>query len=109
MMSHRRAAFAALAASLLSLAGPALAQNADFRLNNGLGQPISEVYVSSSGENSWGSDLMGANVLAPGGVLTLSVPAGQCLNDIRLVLADGTTLERRRLNTCELTDVNVTP
>lgn len=97
------------AAFLVLGTGASLAQNPDFRLNNGLGQPINEVYVSSSATNAWGPDLLGANVLAPGGVLSVSVPAGQCVNDIRLVLASGATMERRGLNTCQLTDVNVTP
>ncbi|WP_426957855.1 hypothetical protein [Muricoccus radiodurans] len=108
MLTRRLGAlFATLPLALA--AGTALAQNADFRLNNRLDQPINEVYISSSGQGSWGPDLMGANVLAPGGVLSLTVPPGQCLNDIRLVLADGSTMERRQINTCELTDVNVTP
>ncbi|WP_426957258.1 hypothetical protein [Muricoccus radiodurans] len=52
---------------------------------------------------------MGANILAPRSVLSLTVPAGRCMNDIRLVLADGSAMERRQINTCALTHVNVTP
>ena len=48
-------------------------------------------------------------VLVPGGVLTISVPKGLCMNDIKLVLANGTALERCQFNICTLGDVTVTP
>ena len=96
---------------LVGLAGGhALAQgNPDFRLNNRSGQTINEVYVSSSNVNSWGQDRLGANVLPSGQSLEISLPAGQCVNDIRVVLGSGRALERRGVNTCELTDFDVNP
>ena len=110
-MSPRRS-LALLAASFLVFgAGSASAQsnNPDFRVNNRTNTVINEIYVSSAREQSWGRDLLGQNVLSPGQSFMVSLPAGQCLNDIRVVFATGQSMERRAVNTCEITDFNVTP
>lgn len=93
------------------LAGPALAQSSDpsFRLNNRTGQTIMEVYVSSSQVSSWGQDRLGSSVLPAGQSLAIRLPTGQCLNDIKVVLAGGRAMERRQVNTCNITDFNVDP
>jgi hypothetical protein len=105
----RRGLPAALLA--LGLAGPALGQSSDpsFRLNNRTGQTIMEVYVSSSQVSSWGQDRLGSNVLPAGQSLTIRLPTGQCVNDIRVVMAGGRAMERRQVNTCAITDFNVDP
>ena len=99
-----------LAATLLAAPGLALAQgnNPDFRLNNGTGVTINEVYVSSSASGNWGRDLLGNNTLPSGGSLGITLPAGQCLNDIRVVYENGTPQEQRGVNTCGITDFNFT-
>ncbi len=98
----------ALVAALAALALPAAAQsnNPDFRLNNRGQQPINEIYVSSSADANWGQDRLGVNVLPAGQSFMLVLPAGQCMNDIRVIWADGRNQERRQVNTCNLTDVN---
>jgi hypothetical protein len=109
MRLPRRGLPAALFA--FALAGPALAQSSDpsFRLNNRTGQTIMEVYVSSSQVSSWGQDRLGANVLPAGQSLMIRLPTGQCVNDIKVVLAGGRAMERRQVNTCNITDFNVDP
>ncbi|WP_237214658.1 hypothetical protein [Falsiroseomonas oryziterrae] len=100
-----------LAAALVlgGLAAPALAQSNDpsFRVNNRSGVTINEIYVSSSNDNSWGPDRLGANVLAPGQTLVVRLPQAQCINDIRIVYANGQVHERRRVDTCQITDYNM--
>ncbi|MGG5819596.1 hypothetical protein [Falsiroseomonas sp. HW251] len=100
-----------LPAALLSLtlAAPAMAQSQDpsFRVNNRTGNTINEIYVSSANDNSWGQDRLGANVLAPGQSFTIRLPQAQCLNDIRIVFANGQAHERRRVDTCQITDYNM--
>lgn len=102
-----------LPAALLAigLSGPAMAQVTDpsFRLNNRSGQTINEVYVSSSEVSSWGQDRLGADVLPAGRTLTIRLPNGQCVNDIKVVFANGRALERMRVNTCNITDYNIDP
>lgn len=106
-MSLRRSLLAAAAVSL-ALAGTARAQTTDpsFRLNNRSNETIMEVYVSSSNDQSWGQDHLGANVLPPGQTFIVRLPNGQCVNDIRIVVDGGRSVERRQINTCRLTDIN---
>ncbi|MBP0495292.1 hypothetical protein [Roseomonas indoligenes] len=102
---------AVLACSLALLgSGGASAQsnNPDFRLNNRTGSTINEVYVSSSARANWGRDLLGDNTLPSGQSLNVVLPAGQCMNDIRVVYANGAAQERRQVNTCGITDFNFT-
>jgi len=112
-MNARRVFFglgaaAAATAFAFGLASAAQAQTTDpsFRLNNRSNQTIMELYVSSSAVSNWGGDLLGTNVLAPGQSFVVRLPNGQCQNDIRIVLEGGRAVERRQINTCELTDIN---
>ena len=112
-MTLRRAflglgAFATAGVLVLGLSGAAQAQSTDpsFRLNNRSNQTIMELYVSSSNDSNWGRDLLGADVLAPGQTATVRLPNGQCVNDIRIVLEGGRSIDRRQINTCNLTDIN---
>ena len=96
-------------AALLGLALPAIAQqsnNPDFRLNNRGAQAINEIYVSSSADQNWGQDRLGVNILPPGQSFMVVLPAGQCMNDVRVIWADGQNVERRQVNTCDITDMN---
>ena len=96
---------------LLGLAAPAMAQSSDpsFRINNRSGVTIQEAYVSSAARSDWGPDQLGQNVLHHGQSLTVRLPVGECINDIRLVFANGRSLERRNVNTCNITDYNIDP
>jgi hypothetical protein len=112
-MTSRRALFglctiAAAAAFALGFAGAAQAQSTDpsFRLNNRSNQTILEVYASSSSTSDWGRDHLGANVLPPGQSFIIRLPAGQCINDIRIVIEGGRNIDRMQINTCNLTDIN---
>ncbi|HWT08792.1 MAG TPA: hypothetical protein VN329_06480 [Roseomonas sp.] len=109
-MTARRAFFGLGAATAFAfgLAGAAQAQSTDpsFRLNNRSNGTIMEVYVSSSQDSNWGQDLLGANVLPAGQTFVVRLPNGQCVNDIKVVLEGGRAIERRQINTCNLTDIN---
>ncbi len=108
-MLHRRLLLACAAGALgLGFAGTAAAQSTDpsFRLNNRSNQTIMEIYVSSSQDQNWGRDLLGANVLPPGQTFIVRLPDGQCMNDIRIVVEGGRAIERMQINTCNLTDIN---
>jgi hypothetical protein len=96
------------AAFLIGLAGAAQAQSTDpsFRLNNRSNQTIMEIYASSASDSNWGRDHLGANVLPPGQSFIVRLPAGQCVNDIRIVIEGGQNIDRMQINTCNLTDIN---
>ncbi|MBK1657452.1 hypothetical protein [Paracraurococcus ruber] len=103
--------FAALAALpvLLGAQAPAeatrvsnWAADPSFRLVNRHSQPMHQVYVSPTGQRDWGADRLGQEVLAPGRFARITLPAGRCVNDIRVIFADGRALERRQVDTCVL-------
>ena len=64
---------------------------------------IIEIYVSPRAVSTCGVDLLGVNTLAPGARFNLLLPAGQCMNDARVVFNDGQATERRQVNTRNLT------
>jgi hypothetical protein len=103
----RRFVPACLLALAAVFATPASAQqNPDFWLVNNSGRTIAEAYVSSSSVNNWGADVLGQNVLASGMRFAIRPPRdGTCIFDIRVVYSDGTAEERRRVNTCTISDV----
>ena len=104
-LTLRRSALAA--AAVVGLAAPALAQSNDpsFRLTNNGNAVLNEVYVSSSANQNWGADRLGDRALNVGGSYVIRLPAGQCVNDIRVVWANGQSRERRQVNTCNVTDI----
>jgi hypothetical protein len=80
--------------------------NPSFVLTNGTNATIREVYVSLSTDNNWGGDRLGANILNPGQRLSVSLPAvGVCTVDIRVVYMNGQSSERRRVETCSLSQL----
>lgn len=82
-----------------------VAGNPSFNFVNGSGVTIREIYVSLSTESNWGGDRLGANVLQPGQALSISLPAvGVCQVDMRVVYMDGRALERRRVETCSVSN-----
>lgn len=91
---------------LAALSSPAAAQNPDFWVVNSSGKTIHQVYVSSSQISNWGNDLLGQNVLASGQRFAIR-PArdGTCVFDIRVVYADNSVAEQRRINTCNINEV----
>lgn len=105
-----RRAWLAIAAATLMLAGEASAQpNPDFWISNTSGRQINEIYVSPSTETNWGSDWLREHVLASGQRYAIRPRRdGTCVFDIRVVFADGSSEERRRVNVCTVNEVAFT-
>jgi hypothetical protein len=78
-----------------------------FRLTNRSAATLNELYVSSATDSNWGADRLGQGVLPGGRQLVVRLPMGQCVNDIRAVYAGGRVIERRRVDTCALTDLHL--
>ncbi|TDH63532.1 hypothetical protein E2C06_06805 [Dankookia rubra] len=66
---------------------------------------MDEIHVSPAGSRAWGADRPGQDVLVPGRFARTGLPAGECLHDIRVALADGRAVERRRVGTCTASQV----
>ena len=112
---HRRALIAALIGAALissSAATPAAAQSNDpsFRVVNRTSDVVQEVYASPSTQQNWGQDRLGSDIIQPGASHIVRLPAdGNCVYDIRFVYQNGRSEEKRNLNTCNLTDVVLSP
>lgn len=86
-------------------AAPAASQgNASFNLVNHGRQAMREVYVSSARDANWGEQRL-PRPMNPGAHLAVQLPAGDCVNDIRIVWADGRPEERRQVDTCRITNL----
>ncbi len=86
---------------------PAGADDPSFRLINRGRSELDEVYVSPTGDDDWGRDRLGDDVIAAGATRIIRMPRGSCSYDVRVVFADGKAVERRRLNLCTITDLRV--
>lgn len=97
----------ALALAVAFAPGMARAQSGDpsFRIINNAAGTINEIYVSSAATSDWGPDRLGERSLGRGASTVVRLPAGQCVNDVRIVYASGEATERRRVDTCKLTDM----
>jgi hypothetical protein len=87
--------------------GQGAGQNASFNLVNHGRQPIREIYVSSARDTHWGDDRLGRQNLTPGRYLAVQLPANDCVNDVRVVWADGRAEDRRGIDTCRLVNLVV--
>lgn len=77
-----------------------------FRVTNASPRIISRLYLRDAALTNWGSDLLGQEVLAAGGTSNFRAPSGG-VYDMRLIFADRQTLERRRVNICSATPIQV--
>jgi hypothetical protein len=76
-----------------------------FRLVNRDPAAVHQIFVSPAGSRGWGADRLGQDVLIPGRFARIDLPAGPCLHDIRVVFADGRAVERRRVDTCAMSQM----
>lgn len=82
----------------------------DFNLHNNADVDIQEVYVSASGEDTWGADILEADILAAGESADVSFDDGSdnCVYDLRAVAEDGRELDARQINFCEVSNYTIT-
>lgn len=100
-----------LACGLSLLAGAATAQNADFKLVNATGYPISHLYVSPSNSKSWGKDLLGAHTIEKGETWNITFPQSksQCVQDMKIVFEDDDSEAIwDNFNLCEISKITLT-
>lgn len=80
------------------------AGNPSFNLVNHGRMPVREVYVSSVRVTDWGQQRL-PRALQPGEHLMVRLPENDCVNDIRVVWADGRIEDRRGVDTCRLVNL----
>lgn len=89
--------------TVLMMGQSVLAEDLTFRLKNSSDSPLVEFYVEDSSENNWGENLLSDSV-NPGEVGKVTIADGRttCTYDILGVFADGSKLDERQLDLCEL-------
>ena len=101
---------AAVAAATLLLPGIAQAQDGrDFKLTNGTGRVISELYISPTNVNDWEEDVLGVDVLADGAETPVHFvdAVDECVYDLKIVHDDGDAAIWKGINLCESNFVSV--
>jgi hypothetical protein len=78
-----------------------------FLLVNRARTAMNELYLSPTGDDSWGEDQLGAGMLAIGASRTIRLPMGECLYDYRVVFANGDANEKRRVNLCQIIELRL--
>jgi hypothetical protein len=92
-------------------AAPAMAADQDFTLHNKTGKIMKALFVAPTSTDSWGSDILGADVLADGADLSIKFDRNEseCKWDVRAEFEDGSYGEVRDVDFCTVTDVTFNP
>jgi hypothetical protein len=71
-----------------------MAQDVAYELYNNSALTVMEFYTSPSNTDSWGGDILGSEVIPPGGsgVVTITDGSTECVYDILFVMEDGQEL-----------------
>ncbi len=99
----------ALAATLILAATPVLAEDLVFTLVNDSSHTITEMYVSPTGVDQWGENILTVDAVDPGvsGDVTIADGMDVCDYDLRFVSAEGGEAEQTQ-NLCDLATFTVT-
>lgn len=100
---------AALAVSALATA--AFAAQQDLTIVNNSGYDVITLNVSPTSEDSWGSDILGVDILPNGDSVevTFDRDEDECTWDIRVSYEDGDSGNWRGINLCETATFTLTP
>lgn len=77
-----------------------------FRVTNSARRIVARIHLRDSALTNWGPDLLGREVLPPGGTSNLRAPAPG-VYDLRVIWADQQASERRRVTICSGSQVNL--
>lgn len=103
-----RRAILALALLSVTFSLPAFAQGCDTKIDvvNQSPHTIMEIYYSSSAENAWGVDRLGANVLEQGQSVSFR-PTSPGNHDFKVVFGSGRSVELRQVDVCSVSILHV--
>ena len=91
------------ALALLVLGAPLAAQDLEFELRNRSSYTVMEFYASPDDVGEWEQDILGADVLASGESMRITIAdaRSQCAYDLRFVFEDGDVVERGSVDLCQ--------
>lgn len=95
---------ALIAATLAIAAAPALAEDRRVTIVNNTGYTITNFYGSNTGSDSWEEDILGKDLLPPGGsvVINFDDATGYCMFDFRAVFEDGDEIVDEKIDVCTI-------
>ena len=97
------------AAAALLIAQSVFADQRDFTLNNNSSVDIASVYISPSGDDSWGSDAMGTDILPAGQSVDMNFSGpddATCVFDIKVVGTQGEQGFLYKVDLCSVSTVS---
>ena len=99
----------AAALAVASLASAAWAAAQDFTIVNDTGRTMVMINISPTGEEAWGPDLLGSEVMADGATasVTFEIDESRCLWDVRATFDDGAVGDWRALDLCEISTITL--
>ncbi len=98
-----------LATALLASSQLLLAEDLYFSLLNDATASITSFQTSPVSQSSWGSNLMAGYELPPNGEVEVAIEdgVGVCEYDILVTFEDGSTVDDRNVNLCDLGSYSV--
>ena len=104
-------ALALAAAVLLATTSLATALDRRVKIYNDTDFTIVEFYASNKGTSDWQEDILGSDVLAPGGSVMINIDdgTGYCKFDFLAVFEDKDQVVSGDNNICELSEFHFTP
>jgi hypothetical protein len=90
-----------LAVALGIMAAPAARADGTAIIDNKSSFDVWDLWISSSGQDSWGPDQLGTfQIIGTGRYRSFSIPWSGCLVDLMVKLSNGQTLRSYRFNAC---------
>ncbi len=81
-----------------------------FTVRNRTGLMVIQLFGRSMGEQDWGPDRLGNDVLEDGAEMTISIPSRGCEIDLMVVYVDNRAVEERRgIDACDLAELTLAP
>ena len=82
----------------------AVAQDKHVQIINQTGYTITHFYGSNTGSQSWEEDILGNDVLPPGGSINIDFEdgSGYCMFDFRAIFEDGEELIKEGVDVCQI-------
>ena len=109
--SSIRVGFITMALAVLSAwSAPASAENRRVKIINETSYTVVRFYGSNAGEDGWQEDVLGEDVIKPGGSVTVNFDdgSGYCKFDFKAVFSDGDSVVRNGIDVCETSTYRLT-
>jgi hypothetical protein len=96
-------------AVVLATSVAAFSGDQDFTLVNKTGLIINELYLSPTGDDQWGEDVLGVDTLADGAQVEISFSHKEtdCMWDMKIVDEDGDDVVWEKINLCKASEITL--